>query len=88
MASGLHLTSNVCGTGPQDRPPEQTVFKKGNTMLRFALAFFIVAIIAAVFGFGGIAAGAASIAKVLFFIFVVLFLISLVFGLVRGKPAV
>lgn len=58
-------------------------------MLGWALAFFIIAIIAAVFGFGGIAAGATTIAQVLFFIFVVLFLLSLVAGLVRrGKPTV
>jgi uncharacterized membrane protein YtjA (UPF0391 family) len=52
-------------------------------MLGWALAFFIVAVIAAVFGFGGIAAGAATIAKVLFFVFLVLFLLSLVGGVVR-----
>jgi uncharacterized membrane protein YtjA (UPF0391 family) len=50
------------------------------TMLRWTVIFLIVAIIAAVFGFGGIAAGAASIAKVLFFIFLVLFILSLIFG--------
>jgi uncharacterized membrane protein YtjA (UPF0391 family) len=52
-------------------------------MLRWALAFFIVALIAAVFGFGGIAVAAAGIAKILFFIFVVLFLLALVGGMVR-----
>jgi uncharacterized membrane protein YtjA (UPF0391 family) len=52
-------------------------------MLRWALAFFIVALIAAVFGFAGIAVAAAGIAKLLFFIFVVLFLIALLGGLVR-----
>lgn len=52
-------------------------------MLGWALTFFIVAILAAVFGFGGIAAGAASIAKILFFIFIVLFLVSLVMGLTK-----
>lgn len=57
-------------------------------MLGWALGFFIIAIIAAVFGFGGIASGAATIAQILFFIFVVLFLISLVVGLTRrGGPA-
>ena len=62
---------------------------KEQNMLRWAIAFFIVAIIAAVFGFGGIAAGAASIAKILFFVFVVLFLVSLVVGLMgRGGPSV
>jgi uncharacterized membrane protein YtjA (UPF0391 family) len=52
-------------------------------MLRWALAFFIVALIAAVFGFAGIAVAATGIAKILFFIFVVLFLIALLGGLVR-----
>jgi len=49
-------------------------------MLRYSLIFFVVAIIAAIFGFGGIAAGAAFIAKVLFFIFITLFVITLLFG--------
>ena len=49
-------------------------------MLRWTVIFLVVAIIAAIFGFGGIAAGAESIAKVLFFIFIVLFLISLITG--------
>jgi uncharacterized membrane protein YtjA (UPF0391 family) len=53
-------------------------------MLRWALAFFIIAIIAAFFGFGGISAGAASIGKILFFGFLVLAGISLVVGLLRG----
>ena len=55
-------------------------------MLRYALIFFVVALIAALFGFGGIAAAATEIAKILFFIFVVLFVISLVAGLVRRGP--
>lgn len=53
---------------------------KPNLMLRWSITFFIVAIIAAIFGFGGIAASAAGIAKVLFFVFVVLFLLSIIFG--------
>jgi uncharacterized membrane protein YtjA (UPF0391 family) len=56
-------------------------------MLRWSLIFFIVAIVAAVFGFGGIAAGATEIARVLFFLFVVIFLVSLVWGLMtEGRP--
>lgn len=54
-------------------------------MLGWAVTFFIVAIIAAIFGFGGIAAGAVSIAKALFFIFLVLFVISLVMHMIRGR---
>lgn len=53
---------------------------KLHTMLRWTIIFLVVAIIAAIFGFGGIAESAAGIAKVLFFIFIVLFLISLIFG--------
>jgi len=52
-------------------------------MLYWAAVFFAVALIAALFGFTGIAVAAAEIAKVLFFIFVVLFVISLVAGLFR-----
>ena len=45
--------------------------------------FFVVALIAAAFGFLGIAGAAVGIAKILFYIFVVLFLVSLLSGLVR-----
>jgi len=54
-------------------------------MLRWSLIFLVVAVIAAVFGFGGIAASAVGIARILFTIFVVLFVISLVVGLFTGK---
>ncbi|MEL6617956.1 MAG: DUF1328 domain-containing protein [Pseudomonadota bacterium] len=54
-------------------------------MLRWALVFFLVAIVAAVFGFGGIASASAGIAQVLFFVFIVLFLIAIVANLVRGR---
>jgi uncharacterized membrane protein YtjA (UPF0391 family) len=53
----------------------------GGFILRWALIFFVVALIAGVFGFLGIAAAAVSIAKILFFVFLVLFLVSLVGGL-------
>lgn len=52
-------------------------------MLRWALIFFVVALIAAVFGFGGIASGAAAIAKILFFAFLVVAVGMLIAGLVR-----
>lgn len=54
--------------------------KQNNHMLRWMVVFLIIAIIAAIFGFGGIAGAAAGIAKVLFFIFLALFLIALLFG--------
>ncbi len=46
-------------------------------MLRWAMIFAIIALVAAVLGFGGIAATAAGFAKILFYIFVVLFLVAL-----------
>jgi len=52
-------------------------------MLSWALIFFVVAIIAAVFGFGGIASASAGIAQILFFVFLVLFVVSLIMGMVR-----
>lgn len=52
-------------------------------MLYWALVFLVVAIVAAVFGFGGIATAAAGLAQILFFIFLVVFIVSLVFGLLR-----
>ena len=52
-------------------------------MLRWALAFLIMALVAGVFGFGLIASTAVGIAEILFFIFIVLFLVSLVAGLAR-----
>jgi len=53
-------------------------------MLRWAIGFFIVALIAALLGFGGLAATAAGIAKLIFYIFVFLFAISLIAHLMRG----
>ena len=53
-------------------------------MLRWTLIFLILAIVAAAFGFGGIAAGAVEIARILFFLFVVLFVIGLVMSEIIG----
>ena len=52
-------------------------------MLHYAVVFFVIALIAAVFCFGGIAASAVGIAKVLFFVFLVLALVSFLFGSMR-----
>jgi uncharacterized membrane protein YtjA (UPF0391 family) len=53
-------------------------------MLGWSIAFFIIAIVAAALGFGGIAGAATGIAKLLFIVFVVLFIGSLILSLVRG----
>jgi uncharacterized membrane protein YtjA (UPF0391 family) len=52
-------------------------------MLYWAAVFFVIALIAGALGFGGIAAASAGIAQILFYIFLGLFLIALITGLVR-----
>jgi len=59
------------------------LIKEGDVMLYWALVFLAVALVAALFGFGGVASTAAGFAKILFFIFLILFLVSLVFGGLR-----
>ena len=54
-------------------------------MLFWALIFFIVAIVSGVFGFGGLSAEAGGMAQTLFYVAIVLFLVSLVTGLSRGR---
>jgi len=58
-------------------PPTNT---KRFVMLYWAAVFFVIALISAVLGFGGLAAGAAGIAKILFFVFLVLGALSMIFG--------
>ena len=53
-------------------------------MLKWAIIFFIISLIAGFFGFTNIAAGARGIAKVLFFIALAIFLVILVFGVMLG----
>ena len=54
-------------------------------MLNWVITFFLLAVIAAVFGFGGLAGTFAEIAKFLAVIFVVLFVASLVYSMVTGR---
>lgn len=53
-------------------------------MLYYSIIFLVVALIAAVLGFGGIASASAGIAQVLFFVFLVLFVATLLIRLVRS----
>lgn len=54
-------------------------------MLGWSLVFLLVAIVAGVLGFGGLASTSAGIAQTLFYIFLVLFIVSLIINLVRGR---
>ena len=53
-------------------------------MLKWALIFFLISLVAGFFGFTGVAEGSRTIAKVLFFIALAIFLIVLVFGVLLG----
>ena len=54
-------------------------------LLKWAAIFFVIALIAAAFGFTGIAAGAADIAKVLFYLFLGIFVVLLIAGIIVGR---
>lgn len=54
-------------------------------MLKWALVFFVISLIAGLFGFTGVASGAAAIAKILFYIAIALFLLFLVLGVFAAK---
>lgn len=52
-------------------------------MLRYSVIFLVIALVAALFGFGGIASGAVEIAKILFFVFVIIAIVTFVVSLVK-----
>jgi uncharacterized membrane protein YtjA (UPF0391 family) len=66
------------------RPRRRTCQFGGFAMLSWVVTLLIIALIAAILGFGGIAGTAIGLAKLIFYIAVILFLVSLVFGYSRG----
>jgi uncharacterized membrane protein YtjA (UPF0391 family) len=64
------------------RVKDEAELNMGN-LLHYALVFLVVALIAAAVGFGGVAGFAMEAARLLFWVFIILFVISLVAGLVR-----
>ncbi len=57
-------------------------------MLSWVVTFLVIALIAGILGFGGIAGASIEIAKIVFFIAIVLFLVSAVMSVVRGRTRV
>jgi uncharacterized membrane protein YtjA (UPF0391 family) len=57
-------------------------------MLSWVVTFLIVALIAGILGFGGIAGASVEIAKIIFFVAVILFLVSAVVGVTRGRTRI
>ncbi len=60
-------------------------YRKSRIMLSWALVFLVIAILAGLMGFGVVAGTAAGIAKILFFLFLILFVVSLLMG---RRPAI
>ena len=54
-------------------------------MLNWAAIFFVIALVAAIFGFGGIASASVGIAQILFFVFIALFVMSLILRAARSS---
>jgi uncharacterized membrane protein YtjA (UPF0391 family) len=67
---------------------KQDVETEVGTMLGWVVMLLVVALIAGILGFGGIAGASIEIAKIIFFVAVVLFLLSAVVGLARGRTRV
>ncbi len=63
----------------------RTELSRSSSMLKWALIFFVISIIAGFFGFSGVSAGAATIAKWLFFAALAVFVILLALGLLAGE---
>jgi uncharacterized membrane protein YtjA (UPF0391 family) len=57
-------------------------------MLQWALAFLILALVAAFFGFAGVAAASAGVAKILFYVFAIVFAVTLLAGLLESRRAI
>jgi len=69
-------------TIPRQSGPYRT--KRRRTLLGWALAFLAIALVAALFGFGDIASASAGIAQILFVIFLVLFIGTLIYRAVKS----
>jgi uncharacterized membrane protein YtjA (UPF0391 family) len=70
------------------RSIERETGSRGGVMLSWVVTFLVVALIAGILGFGGIAGVSIEIAKAIFFIAILLFLVSAVVGLARGRTRV
>ena len=82
--AGVELTrsGDVPAVSPRPRPGH---CPPGDAMLKWALIFLVISIVAGALGFSGVSAVTSRIAKVLFFIFLAIFLVFLVLALMAGQ---
>jgi uncharacterized membrane protein YtjA (UPF0391 family) len=75
------LCSGAGTSGRVLRLSENKTGERAVTLLKWALLFFVVSIVAGILGFTGVSAASADIARVLFYIFVIIFVVLLLLGL-------
>jgi uncharacterized membrane protein YtjA (UPF0391 family) len=80
-AAGSRCGRRSAGTGGAARSNNSEVLN----MLGWVVTFLVIALIAGILGFGGVAGASIEIAKIIFFIAIVLFLVSAIVGVVRGR---
>jgi uncharacterized membrane protein YtjA (UPF0391 family) len=73
---------------PKAAPPDERKSNERLIMLNLVVTLLIIALIAAVLGFGGIAVVSVELAKVIFFVAILLFLIAAIFGALGGRRPV
>jgi uncharacterized membrane protein YtjA (UPF0391 family) len=73
---------------PKAAPPDESNSNERLIMLNLVVTLLIIALIAAVLGFGGIAVVSVELAKVIFFVAILLFLIAAIFGALGGRRPV
>ena len=73
-----------CGTGAALRR-YRLQKEPAMSLLKWALIMLVVSLVAALFGFTGLAAASADVARILFYVFLVIFLVLLVFGLMARR---
>jgi uncharacterized membrane protein YtjA (UPF0391 family) len=79
----VHKAPHACVAFPEkDLHRKKRAAVMGN-LLHYAIVFLVVALIAAAIGFGGVAGFAMEAARLLFWVFIVLFVVSLVVGFMR-----
>jgi uncharacterized membrane protein YtjA (UPF0391 family) len=79
----------VCASeARQPRRSQTDIETEVFAMLSWVVTFLVIALIAGILGFGGIAGASIEIAKIIFFVAIVLFLVSAVVGLARGRTRV
>ena len=82
------IVSSVDALARASQSSRRSQPNRGRVMLSWVVTFLVVALIAGILGFGGIAGASVEIAKAIFFIAMILFLVSAVVGLVRGRSNV